>query len=169
MTQDNKKLVIRCTLVWPFLARVNDLSDKYQVDLANLDKKVAAQLKKLGVNVRKEDQKKLKAREDSGGTIFDRGLFVTAKSQRQFFTVYDGSRDNIMEDTSKIGNGTQAKVLVKLIPYNNKFGEGIFVGLGDILITDLVEYHDSSDELFEDEEEILESQCVDDEDDWSIE
>lgn len=168
MAQDAKKIVVKGTLVWPFLARTNELSGKYQVDIANLDKEIAISLKKLGVNIRKEDEKKLKEREENGATSYNRGLFFTAKSSEQFFTVYNGSRDNILEDTSIVGNGTKAKVLVKLIPYNNKFGNGIFAGLGDILVTDLVEYHDSSDDLFDDEVELLE-EVAKTEDDWNLE
>lgn len=43
-----------------------------------------------------------------------------------------------------LGNGTKAKVKIDLIPYSNKFGEGVVVRLVAIQVLDLVEYKTTS-------------------------
>jgi hypothetical protein len=134
--------VIEATLYWPNLATKNELSGKYQVDLANLGKDAIKTLEKLGVEVRTDPHKN----ED----YEDRGRFVVGKSKFPIKVIFKANVNEV--DPEVIGNGTKAKV--KLVTYDWTFGggSGVGVGVNKIQVTDLVEYDSNDDDDFDDDD-----------------
>lgn len=111
------------TLYWAFLDEKNDLSDKYQVDLCNLNDAQVEKLEDLGLVVRNKGD--------------DRGNFLTAKSSKYPITPYTTSGDEIHE---KVANGSKASVLFDTYEWNFKNKTGVSMGIKKLIVTDLIAY-----------------------------
>ena len=138
-----ESVVVACDLAWAFLNRKNELSDKYTVDLCNLNEDDVAALSKIGLKmrIRKEDHAKLAEREKEGKPVYDRGTYISVKSAGKFFKVWNTNEEELSEeDIGEIGNGTKALVRVSCVLGKNSAKYGPMAGLGDIVITDLVRY-----------------------------
>lgn len=133
-----KQVIVEGTLEWAHLAKTNEMSGKYQVDVCQLDKKSVKALEDAGLIVQ---DGKAKGKES-------KGRYVTPKATRPV-TVVD-SKKNTFEDLEAIGNGTKAKVAIRAFPYNFKGKEGIGAGLQAIQILELMEYSNLS--MFEEED-----------------
>ena len=111
-------------LMWANLTEKSEMSDKYQVDLVNLDKQQVGLLEAAGLTVR--NSKKEKKNED-------KGMWITAKSGWSPFpnNVFDGRNGAPqgtlfpIEEARSIGNGTIAHVEV------GSYGWGKFAKTGD--------------------------------------
>lgn len=121
------------TLYWAFLDEKNDLSDKYQVDLCNLNDAQVEKLEDLGLVVRNKGD--------------DRGNFLTAKSARYPITPYTTSGDEIKE---KVANGSKASVLFDTYEWNFKNKTGVSMGIKKLIVTDLIPYEAVANESEED-------------------
>jgi hypothetical protein len=110
-------------LFWSCLKEVNQLSQKYQVDICNLSDAQVARLEEEGVKVRSKDD--------------DRGYFFTAKSKYPI-TPYDKNGEEIHV---KIANESKADVLVKPYAWKAPTGaKGVSAGIAKLIVTDLKEY-----------------------------
>ena len=91
-------------LMWANLTEKSEMSDKYQVDLVNLDKQQVGLLEAAGLTVR--DSKKEKKNED-------KGMWITAKSKFPP-RVYDGRNGNAkgtaFPENERVGNGSTAHI-----------------------------------------------------------
>ncbi len=123
------------TLYWAFLTEKNDLSDKYQVDLCNLNDAQVEKLEDLGLVVRNKGD--------------DRGNFITAKSSRYPITPYTTSGDEIHD---KVANGSKASVLFDTYEWNFKNKTGVSMGIKKLIVTDLIAYEA---EVSEEDVEVL--------------
>lgn len=123
------------TLYWAFLTEKNDLSDKYQVDLCNLNDAQVEKLEDLGLVVRNKGD--------------DRGNFLTAKSSKYPITPYTTSGDEIHE---KVANGSKASVLFDTYEWNFKNKTGVSMGIKKLIVTDLIAYEQ---EISEEDVEVL--------------
>lgn len=123
------------TLYWAFLDEKNDLSDKYQVDLCNLNDAQVEKLEDLGLVVRNKGD--------------DRGNFLTAKSSKYPITPYTTSGDEIHE---KVANGSKASVLFDTYEWNFKNKTGVSMGIKKLIVTDLIPYEQ---EISEEDVEVL--------------
>ena len=118
--------------MWPNLTEKSEMSDKYQVDLVNLDKQQVGLLEAAGLTVRdgkKEDKK-------------DKGRWITAKSKYPA-RLYDG-RDGAPQGTAfpeneRIGNGTIAHVMVTAYDWNFQGKTGRNAGLDLVKVIKLVD------------------------------
>jgi len=128
--------IIEATLYWANLTTKNEMSGKYQVDMANLDKAAIKTLESLGVTVRTDPHKN----KDYG----DRGQFVTGKSKFPIKVIFKSGVEEV--DPEVIGNGTKAKI--KFVTYDWKFQgkKGVGIGVNKIQVTDLVKYEDDDDD-----------------------
>lgn len=159
--QEYQSAVIKATLMWANLGRVNEMSDKFQVDCAQLDDTAIAKLETIGITPR--------VCEKEGEN--NRGTFITVKStpkdeewqksedDLRWFKVTDAGK-NPIEDLNSIGNGTIAFIRVDAVPYVDKKSKKDMIsnGLNQIVITELVEYSDSNDdELYEAAQEEIEA------------
>ena len=123
------------TLYWAFLNEKNDLSEKYQVDLCNLNDQQVEKLEELGLAVRNKGD--------------ERGNFLTAKSARYPITPYNTSGDEIHE---KVANGSKASVLFDTYDWNFKNKAGVSMGIKKLIVTDLIAYEA---EVTEEDVEVL--------------
>ena len=117
-------------IMWAKLAEPSDMSNKYQVDLVELDAATAKTLTKAGITVKHGKDKKRPQPEI--------GQYVVASATRPI-PVVDGKR-NAVTDVGVIGNGTIANVIVKPYAWTFKDKSGVGCGLQAIQIQKLVEY-----------------------------
>jgi len=109
---------------------VNPTSQKYQVDLVNLNPKQVEKLESLGVDVRTKDD--------------ERGFFVTCKSKYEI-TPYDTSGEALPRNI-KVGNGSRGTVMVQPYAWKGPTGnKGVSLGVKKLIVTDLSEYVESDD------------------------
>ena len=112
-------------LYWPSLYEVNPTSNKYQVDIVNLNEKQVAKLESLGIEIKTKDD--------------ERGFLVTCKSKYEIVP-YDRNGD-ALERSIKVGNGSRADVLVKPYSWKGPTGnKGVSLGVTKLVVTELNKY-----------------------------
>jgi hypothetical protein len=119
---------IEATIHFAALATKNEMSNKYSVDVSNLNKDQIKKLTEMGLG------KRVRTKD---GDEHGRGTFITCKSNFKPKVVDRYGND---VDGSKVGNGTKAVVQVQ--SYDTPGGyAGVFAGFGAIQIKELVEYN----------------------------
>lgn len=134
----SKAVKIKADIMWAFLDRVNDMSNKYQVDLCNLSPAAVGALEDMGLKVNSKEGK---------------GFYITCKSQNPMRAYKDGDElAGIL-----VGNGSQAVAVVGSYEWNNKYGAGISPSLKRLDITSLEVYEDAGGEaeVLEVDDEVL--------------
>jgi len=126
MTDEKKKLKIKCDIYWAQLSKMNEMSGAYQVNLCNLSDAAAEALEEMGLSVNQDSEKKA-----------DMGKYITCKSKNKPMKAFDVDGDEITED---IGNGSKAKALVGTYDWTYKNKKGVSASLIKLVVTDLVEY-----------------------------
>ena len=58
MTDEKKKLKIKCDIYWAQLNKMNEMSGAYQVNLCNLSDAAAEALEEMGLSVNQDSEKK---------------------------------------------------------------------------------------------------------------
>lgn len=116
-----KQVKIEADLMWAFLNEKNGMSNKYQVDLCNLDPKTIAELESNGVTVHNKEGK---------------GYYVTAKSANYPITTVDTDNKPI---TVKVANGSRGVALCKFYDYTKPY-KGVGVGINHLTVTSLIPY-----------------------------
>jgi len=122
----------KCDIMWAQLAKVNDMSGKFQVNLCNLSDAAAKALEELGISTLNKE---------------GMGNYITCKSNTPM-KAFDTEGDEISE---LIGNGSKAKAVVKPYEWTYKNKKGISPSLVKLVITDLVEYASAGGSLDDDE------------------
>ena len=113
---------IKATLMWAFLNRKNEKSDRYQVDLTHLSDKAAQALESMGLTVNSKSEK---------------GNYVTCKSIHPLLAFDDGGA---LLEGDNIGNGSEAVCVVSTYPWDFGNKKGLSPSLKKLVITKLVEY-----------------------------
>jgi hypothetical protein len=126
MTDERKKLKIKCDIYWAQLNKINEMSGAYQVNLCNLSDAAAEALEEMGLSVNQDSEKKA-----------DMGKYITCKSKNKPMKAFDVDGEEITED---IGNGSKAKALVGTYAWTYKTKKGVSASLIKLVVTDLVEY-----------------------------
>jgi hypothetical protein len=112
-------------LYWPNLFEVNKLSQKFQVDLANLSTDQIDQIETTGVQIKSKDD--------------ERGFFVTCKSKYEI-TPYDKNGEAISRNVL-VGNGSRATIMAKPYSWKSPTGQtGISLGIVKLMVTELNQY-----------------------------
>jgi len=140
MTDEKKKLKIKCDIYWAQLNKMNEMSGAYQVNLCNLSDAAAEALEEMGLSVNQDSEKKA-----------DMGKYITCKSKNKPMKAFDVDGDEITED---IGNGSKAKALVGTYAWTYKNKKGISPSLIKLVVTDLVEYEGGGG-ISADDEDVL--------------
>lgn len=122
---------VAATLYWPFMHRVNDMSGKYQVDLAQLSDKAVTALEMAGLSVSNKGD--------------DRGNYITVKSTYPIEPEFKGDK----VDSAIIGNGTKATVAVGSYDWEFRGKKGRSPSIKKMLITEVVTYADADTEEFD--------------------
>lgn len=126
------------TLFWAFVARQNEMSGKYQVDISQLTQKQVEGLSAMGVSVANKGD--------------DRGFYVTCKSEYPI-DVYDTEGSVVRGDT--VGNGSKANIVVTPYEWTFKGKKGVSLGINKVVITELNEYSSGDDGIDMDDIEEL--------------
>ena len=125
-------------LMWPNLTEKSEMSDKYQVDLVNLNKQQVGLLEAAGLTVR--DGKK-EGKED-------KGKWITAKSNYPP-RLYDGRnghpKGTEFPENERIGNGTTAHVQLTAYDWDFKGKKGRNAGLDAVKVVKLTDAPGSGD------------------------
>lgn len=140
MTDEKKKLKIKCDIYWAQLNKMNEMSGAYQVNLCNLSDAAAEALEEMGLSVNQDSEKKA-----------DMGKYITCKSKNKPMKAFDVGGDEITEN---IGNGSKAKALVGTYSWTYKNKKGISPSLIKLVVTDLVEYEGGGG-ISADDEDVL--------------
>ena len=133
-----KPVKIQAEVQWAFFDKVNDMSGKFQCDLANLSTAAVEALESIGLAPRKREDKP------------EKGWFITAKSNYEI-KPFDKNGEEI---TDAVGNGSKAIAMIKPYHWSWKNKTGVSPSLAKITITDLVVYNAdsaSADEELDDE------------------
>ena len=136
---DAQRVKIKADVMWAYLDRRNEMSNKYQIDLCNLSDGAVSALESMGLTVGQKEGK---------------GYFVTCKSNNPI-RAYDGSGEEL--NSGGVGNGSQAVALVGFYDWNFKNKTGRSPSLQKLVISELVAYEgDASDvAVAVDDDEIL--------------
>lgn len=113
---------IKAKLLWPCLTRVNDQSERYQVDLTEMSDAAKDKLREMGLEIRNKEGK---------------GDFITCKSNFPIAAYDDGGAEI---DGSIVGNGTEAIVWVGYYDWKGRTGSGRSASTSRLIVTNLVEY-----------------------------
>ena len=126
---------IKADIMWAYLAKPNEMSGKYQVDLCNLSDKAAEALEDLGIEVKQKEGK---------------GKFITCKSTRPILAFDDGGTTI---DGSTLGNGSKAVALVGSYEWAYQKKKGVSPALKKLVITDYKMYNgdDTAELVMEDD------------------
>lgn len=121
---------IKAKLFWAQLNETNEMSGKYQVDLANLSPEAVKELTALGikVNSRADDQ-------------YERGNYITCKSINPIKAI-DSYGVPLATDL-RIGNGSDAIAVVSAYTWEFKGKKGTSPTLNTLVINNLIEYESS--------------------------
>ena len=111
------------TLFWSKHSKLDELSGKYQVELAKLNPAQVARLKELGISLKNKGD--------------DRGDFVKVASK--FPIAMLDSDGNDLSETA-IGNGSKAAVYCYADPYSVGSNKGVAMRISRVYVQDLVGY-----------------------------
>ena len=128
---------IKADIMWAYLVKPNDMSNKYQVDLCNLSDKAVEALESMGLEVKHKEGK---------------GKYITCKSSRPI-TIYDDG--GAMLDGANLGNGSKAVALVGTWEWAYQKKKGTSPALKRLVITELLEYTGSPVEALISEDDLL--------------
>lgn len=134
----SKAVKIKADIMWAFLDRVNDMSNKYQVDLCNLSPAAVGALEDMGLTVNSKE---------------DKGFYITCKSQNPIRAYKDGDE---LTGVS-VGNGSEAVAVVGSYDWEWKNKKGTSPSLKRLDITSLEVYEDAGGEaeVLEVDDEVL--------------
>jgi len=133
------RVKIKADIMWAYLDRMNDMSNKYQVDLCNLSDAAVSALEGMGISVAQKEGK---------------GYYVTCKSKNEI-RAYGSDGGEIVGGT--VGNGSKAIALIEPYSWTWKNKEGVSASLKKLVITELVKYEADVEQVAiqEDDDEIL--------------
>ena len=127
---------IKANVMWAFMTRVNEMSNKYQLDLTNLSDAAAKALEEMGIEVKEKE---------------GHGKYITCKSAKPL-RAFDEEGKEIEED---IGNGSKAKAIISSYEWKYKNKKGVSPSLKKLVITDLVMYAGGSGSSKISDDEVL--------------
>jgi hypothetical protein len=120
---------LKATVMWANLSKPNDMSGKYQLDLANLSDAAVSALEDMGLTVRQKDT---------------HGYFITAKSSNPI-KAFDKQGEEI--EGTIVGNGSTCIAVVGFYDWKYKSKEGRSPSLKRLVIDKLEVYGDDVGEL----------------------
>ena len=127
---------IKANVMWAFMTRVNEMSNKYQLDLTNLSDAAAKALEEMGIEVKEKE---------------GHGKYITCKSAKPL-RAFDEEGKEIEED---IGNGSKAKAIISSYEWKYKNKKGVSPSLKKLVITDLVLFSGGSGSSKISDDEVL--------------
>lgn len=133
-----KPIKLAAEFQWANTAKVNDMSNRYQIDCCNLSPEAVKAVEAVGGAVRTREDKP------------EKGYFFTAKSNYEI-PVVDTSGNEIKDP---IGNGSKGHIVIQPYPWSFRGKNGVGLGATKVVVTTLVHYEDGSESV-DSEDEIL--------------
>ena len=123
---DAKPVTIKATVMWCNHNKLNEMSNKYQLELTNLSENAVKALESLGLEVRKREDKP------------EKGFYITCKSVRQMDKIFDKTGASLIDVS--IGNGSTGTAIVGAYDWAFKNKKGLSASLIKMTIDNLVAY-----------------------------
>jgi stalled ribosome alternative rescue factor ArfA len=123
---DAKPVTIKATVMWCNHNKVNEMSEKYQLELTNLSDNAVKALEGIGLEVRKREDKP------------EKGFYITCKSVRQMDKIFDKTGASLIDVA--IGNGSTGTAVVGTYDWAFKNKKGLSASLIKMTIDNLVAY-----------------------------
>jgi hypothetical protein len=123
---DAKPVTVKATVMWCNHNKLNEMSNKYQLELTNLSENAVKALESLGLEVRKREDKP------------EKGFYITCKSVRQMDKIFDKTGASLIDVA--IGNGSSGTAVVGTYEWAFKNKKGLSASLIKMTIDNLVAY-----------------------------
>lgn len=123
---DAKPVTVKATVMWCNHNKVNEMSEKYQLELTNLSENAVKALEGIGLEVRKREDKP------------EKGFYITCKSVRQMDKIFDKTGASLIDVA--IGNGSTGTAVVGTYDWSFKNKKGLSASLIKMTIDNLVAY-----------------------------
>lgn len=136
---ENTPVKFKADVQWAFLDKINEMSERYQVDFCNLSDAAVKALENIGLQPRRREDKP------------EKGWFIVAKSSIPI-KAFDKDGKQIK---GIVGNGSKAEVLMKAYHWEWKNKQGISPHLLKFIVTDLVEYNEEEASISDMDDDIL--------------
>lgn len=123
---DAKPVTVKATVMWCNHNKINEMSEKYQLELTNLSENAVKALEGIGLEVRKREDKP------------EKGFYITCKSVRQMDKIFDKTGASLIDVA--IGNGSTGTAVVGTYDWSFKNKKGLSASLIKMTIDNLVAY-----------------------------
>ncbi|CAB4166037.1 hypothetical protein UFOVP837_3 [uncultured Caudovirales phage] len=123
---DAKPVTVKATVMWCNHNKLNEMSNKYQLELTNLSDNAVKALEGIGLEVRKREDKP------------EKGFYITCKSVRQMDKIFDKTGASLIDVA--IGNGSTGTAVVGTYDWSFKNKKGLSASLIKMTIDNLVAY-----------------------------
>jgi hypothetical protein len=123
---DAKPVTVKATVMWCNHNKINEMSEKYQLELTNLSENAVKALEGIGLEVRKREDKP------------EKGFYITCKSVRQMDKIFDKTGASLIDVA--IGNGSTGTAVVGTYEWAFKNKKGLSASLIKMTIDNLVAY-----------------------------
>ena len=123
---DAKPVTVKATVMWCNHNKINEMSEKYQLELTNLSDNAVKALEGIGLEVRKREDKP------------EKGFYITCKSVRQMDKIFDKTGASLIDVA--IGNGSTGTAVVGTYDWAFKNKKGLSASLIKMTIDNLVAY-----------------------------
>jgi hypothetical protein len=123
---DAKPVTVKATVMWCNHNKINEMSNKYQLELTNLSENAVKALEGIGLEVRKREDKP------------EKGFYITCKSVRQMDKIFDKTGASLIDVA--IGNGSTGTAVVGTYDWSFKNKKGLSASLIKMTIDNLVAY-----------------------------
>jgi hypothetical protein len=123
---DAKPVTVKATVMWCNHNKLNEMSNKFQLELTNLSENAVKALESLGMEVRKREDKP------------EKGFYITCKSVRQMDKIFDKTGASLIDVA--IGNGSSGTAVVGTYEWAFKNKKGLSASLIKMTIDNLVAY-----------------------------
>jgi len=123
---DAKPVTVKATVMWCNHNKLNEMSNKYQLELTNLSENAVKALEGIGLEVRKREDKP------------EKGFYITCKSVRQMDKIFDKTGASLIDIA--IGNGSTGTAVVGTYDWSFKNKKGLSASLIKMTIDNLVAY-----------------------------
>ncbi len=123
---DAKPVTVKATVMWCNHNKLNEMSNKYQLELTNLSENAVKALESLGLEVRKREDKP------------EKGFYIICKSVHQMDKIFDKTGASLIDVA--IGNGSTGTAVVGTYEWAFKNKKGLSASLIKMTIDNLVAY-----------------------------
>lgn len=134
MDMKEKPVKLKATVMWCFHNKLNDMAQKYTIDLCNLTDSTVKELEAFGISVNKREDKP------------EKGFFITCKSTLPI-KLFDAAGNDL--SNTAIGNGSTVTAVVSKYQWTYQRRSGWSPSLVKCVVDNLVAYEEKPSEVSE--------------------